>query len=269
MAKLRYEEKTRELRGLIFKVRNELKSGWSEEVFHQALLHAVEDNKIPVVSKPRRAFLHRGVEVHLFEPDLIVWDTIILELKALPYQKGFVGKNFAQLIHYLKFWGKDLGLLVNFAPPRVKIQRVVWDEPELDVLEEYDKIKPHLSEQDKPCLRQIRHHILTLAQQYGLGYPETMYRKLLAVEAAHHQLSCTSDVNVATTWNGHNLPSHTTQHLCIADSYLVHIRSLLEHLTIYDFTSTKTYLKALGLTFGLVVNFGSKQLQIYGVKADE
>ena len=141
MLELRHSEKTSELRGLIYNVRNELKGGWSEEVYHQALVHALQDSGIPVDSKPRRPFLHRGVEVHLFEPDLIVWDTIILELKALPYQKEFAGEHYGQLIHYLKFWQKDLGLLVNFGPPRVNIKRVLWDEPELDVYEQYDEIQ--------------------------------------------------------------------------------------------------------------------------------
>lgn len=53
MSELRHSDKTSELRGLIFKVRNELKGGWSEEVYHQALVHALQDNDIPVVSKPR------------------------------------------------------------------------------------------------------------------------------------------------------------------------------------------------------------------------
>ena len=74
--KLRYGEETGILRGLIFKVRNELKGGWSEEIYHQALAHVLEENGIPFVSKPRHPFLHRGVEVHLFEPDFIVWDKI-------------------------------------------------------------------------------------------------------------------------------------------------------------------------------------------------
>jgi len=269
MTELRHEEKTSVLRGLIYKVRNELKGGWSEEVYHQALVYALRDCGIPCASKPRRPFSHRGVEVHLFEPDLIIWDTIIAEFKVLPYQKEFAGKHFSQLIHYLKFWQMDLGLLVNFAPPKVKIKRVIWDEPELEVDEDYDRIKFHMSKQDKVSLRQIRHYILTLARQYGLGYPETMYRKLMAVETAHDHVSCISNVGITPTWNGRKLPRHATQHLCIADNYLVHIRSLLEYPTAYDFTTTKTYLAACGLNFGLVVNFGSHQLQIYGVKSDK
>ena len=268
MGTLRHGTETKELIGLMFKVRNELKSGWPEDVYHQAFVHILQENDIPFVSKPRRPFIHRGAEVHLFEPDIVISDLLILEFKVLPYQQVFAGEHYAQLIHYLKYWGLDLGLLINFAPPRIKIKRVVWDESKLEIVEDYDDIRADLSDQDKVCLRQIRQYIIALGQQYGLGFPETMYRKLLAIEAAHHNLACVSEVKISPVWSVADLPSHTSRHLLIADQYLVHIRSLLEYPTKYDFTSTKTYLQCLGLKFGLVVNFSKKELQIYGVKAN-
>ena len=268
MVGLRHEEKTEVLRGLIFKTRNELKSGWPEEIYHQALLCMLQDEAIPVISRPRRAFLHRGEEVHLFEPDLIVWDRIILELKALPYQKEFLGEQYAQAIHYLKFWQKDLALLVNFGPPKVKIQRVVWDEPPFELSEEYEEIKPHISEPDRVNLQRIRQCVIALARQYGFGYPETLYRKLVAVELAHRQIDCVSDVGVVPVWTGQGLPRHTTHHLQVADHYLVHIRSLSAQPTTHDFLATRTYLRCLGLKFGLIVNFGAKELQIHGISSE-
>ncbi len=267
MSELRHEALTGVLRGLIFKVRNELSGGWSEEVYHQALLRLLQENNIPVVSKPRRSLWHRGVEVHLFEPDLIVWDKIILELKALPYQSGFASEQYAQIIHYLKFWQKDLGLLINFAPAKVKIQRVVWDEAEFSLFESYEDILPLLSEQDKTTLRQIRQHIVTIARQYGFGYPESVYRKLVAIETAHNHLPCVTDITVVPTWRGYDLPQQLTQHLQIAEQYLINIRTLHGHPTSYDFVATKTYLNQLGFKFGLVVNFSPHKLQIFGVKA--
>jgi GxxExxY protein len=265
---LLHSEKTKVLRGLIYNVRNTLEAGWSEEVYHQAFLYELRENSIPTVSKPRRSFVHRGAEIHRFEPDLIVWDTIILELKALPYQNEFIGEQYAQLIHYLKFYGKDLGLLVNFGPSRVKIKRVIWHEPKLEIVEDYEKIKPDLSKKDRTCLRQIRQHILTIANQYGLGYPETTYRKLIAIELVHHDLPCVSDIGLTAVWHNQELPRHITSHLRVADNYLLHIRSLLENPTVHDFAAIKTYLKNLGLKFGLIVNFGRKQLQIFGLKSD-
>ncbi|MEZ4674239.1 MAG: GxxExxY protein [Caldilineaceae bacterium] len=153
MSKLKHAEKTFLLRGLLFQVRNELKLGWPEEAYHQAFVSLLKQKGIPVLSKPRHDLLHRGVVVHTFEADVIAWDLIVLELKALAFEKQFSGAHFAQLIHYLKYYGKDLGLLVNFMATPIAIKRVLWDEPELFIAENYGEIQSLLSELDKPLLR--------------------------------------------------------------------------------------------------------------------
>ena len=267
MIDLQYEDQTYELRGLIYKVRNELKAGWPEEIYHQALVRLLQEKDIPALSKPRRSLFHRAIEVHLFEPDIIVSNQIILELKVLPFNTDFAAAHYVQLINYLKFFGKNLGMLVNFAPTRVRIKRVLWNEPELDILEDYEKIKPDLSNRDRQNLRQVRKQILHIAKQYGLGYPEHVYRKIVAIEIVHHGLKCSTEVAVPARWNEVVLAHHHTEKLLVADSYLIHIRSLLHHPTAYDYIQTKTYLEALGLNIGLVVNFGRRQLQIYGINA--
>lgn len=95
-----HQAQTFELRKHIFAVRNELKAGWSEHIYHHALEQALRSANIPVLSKPRRALTHRGIEIHVFGPDLIAWDEIILELKLLPYQSQFAREHYAQIIHY-------------------------------------------------------------------------------------------------------------------------------------------------------------------------
>ncbi len=265
MAGLRHEAFTRELRGAIFKVRNELGGGWSEEIYHQALVALLNERQIPTKSKPRRSIVYRGAELHTFEPDIIVWDKIILELKVLPYQKDFANMHYAQIIHYLKFFENDLGLLVNFAAPRVKIKRVLWDALPIDFSESYDHIRPYLTARDKKCLRLIRQMILTLAEQIGLGYPEKIYREMLAIEAAHNHIDCVCNVDLQAKWNGKIIGRQGINQILLQNDYLVHIRSMLDSPTAYDFISTKTYLKNLGLRLGLVINFGKKQLQIFGV----
>jgi len=192
---LRHEKLTYELRGLIFEVRQKLKTGWPEEVYHQGLLQLLLDKAIPVQSKPRKVIVHRGIEVHVFECDLIVWDLIILELKALPLT-SFAARHYAQIIHYLKCWAKDLGLLVNFGPTRVEVKRVVWDEPELETYENYDSIQPGMTDADQSCLNEIGQNIRVIAQQYGLGYPETMYRTIAAIEMNHNGLRCQAGIEI-------------------------------------------------------------------------
>lgn len=266
MSKLRYEEQTYELRGLIFELRKTLKTGWSEEVYHQGLVQLLKEKNIPVSSKPRKSIVHRGVEVHLFECDLLVWDLIILELKVLPFT-NFAPAHQAQIIHYLKCWRKDLGLLVNFGPSRAKIKRIAWDEPLLDIYEDYDDIRPYLSETDRQCLRHVRQAIIAVGRQYGLGYPDTMYQQIIAIDLKYSGLSCSTYVELPAKWGETTLARYQSDHILVADKYLLNIRSVLERPPPYEFIRTRTYLSVLGLQFGFVVNFGKKQLQIYGIQA--
>lgn len=267
MTQLRHEKLTYELRGLLFEVHQKLRIGWSEEVYHQGLVHLLQDKGIPVCSKPRKTIIHHGVEVRVFECDFIVWDTIILELKVLS-SKTFTAKHQAQLIHYLKCWGKDLGLLVNFGSTRVRIERLIWDEPELMLEESYDSIQSKMTDDDRVYLRQVRQTILTIGHQYGLGYPETMYRNIIAIELEHNDLYCQQAIEIPARWYDRLLTKHESDHLLIENKYLLNVRSLREHLPRYEFARTKTYLNSLGLQMGFVVNFGKKQLQIYGVNAE-
>ena len=63
------------------------------------------------------------------------------------------------------------------------------------------------------------------------------------------------------------LAYHKTQLLLAVGKYLIHIRSLLDYPTQYDFSRMNTYLNSLELQFGFVVNFGKRQMQIYDVKS--
>jgi len=266
MTRLRHEKLTYELRGLIFDVRKKLKTGWSEEVYHQGLVQSLLGRNIPFRSKPRKAIVHRGIKTQVFECDLIVWDSIILELKVLPFT-SFAAGHYAQLIHYLKCWDKDLGLLVNFGPTHAQVERLVWDEPELDIHEDYNSIKSDMTNADRSYLRRVRQSILTIGKQYGIGYPETMYRELATIEMNHNGLKCQAGVEIPARLDSQVLAQHSSDHILVEGKYLLNIRSLMEWPAKYDFARTKTYLNSLGLKFGLVVNFGKKQLQIFGVNS--
>jgi GxxExxY protein len=125
-----------------------------------------------------------------------------------------------------------------------------------------------MMDMDRLTLRRVRQSILAVGQQYGLGYPETMYRRVATIEMNHNGHSCQAEVEIPARWDGRVLAQHSSDHLLVEDNYLLNIRALLDQPTRYDFARTKTYLNSLSLKFGLIVNFGKKQLQIYGVGPD-
>lgn len=264
MTKWLYQKEMEQVLGLTFKVRNEMGAGWSEEIFHQALVYLTQKNGIPTQSKPRHSLIHRGVEIHMFEPDIIIWDKIILELKVLIEYQGrkFPSSNQAQLFHYLKFHEMSLGVLMNFAHSRVGIMRMLYDPPSLEIEEDYERMLPHVQEIDKQHLREVQRHIKMLGKQYGLGYPETLYRKLIAVELGYQNIPCINDLNVAAMFENHRLGMQTIPYLLVADRFLLHVRSSLNGIPAHDFIKMRTFLEVLGLKVGWIVNFGRNKLQI-------
>lgn len=264
--KLLYAEESRLITGVIFEVRNEMGGGWSEEIYHRALVENLRSHGIAFASKPRLPLMHHGVCIYRFEPDIVVWNKIVLELKVLP---KFKGKEFpsicdAQTFHYLKRTGNILGILVNFAHAKVGMKRLAFQPPQLTFVEDYERIADLCSEEDKVVLRQVRQHILAIGKQYGTGYPETIYRRIIQVELEHRGIGCVGDVEVPADWKGKLIGIQSTQHLLVADRFLVLVRAVSSSPPTLDYIKTRTYLSNIGLKVGLVVNFSRNVLQIYG-----
>ena len=62
----------------------------------------------------------RGISVGDFFADILVEDTVILELKAV---KKLAPEHMAQVINYLKATGLEVGLLINFGNPKLEYRR--------------------------------------------------------------------------------------------------------------------------------------------------
>ncbi len=254
MAKLRHEKLSFEIRGAIFDAHNEFGMGWSEEVFHQALAHHFEKRSLPCLSKPRNPFTHRGIELHVFQCDFLIENRVILELKALPFT-GFAPAHYSQLIHYLKTWQKDLGFLVNFGKKTAQIQRLVWDEPEYKI-EDFAKERGGLIER----IKEIAGIVMG---SYGLGYPDSIYRSVLALEFAHYRMACEKDIVILNPRLEKIGVKQATPFLLVDGQVLVKVTSLMDGLSYFHREQMQNFGEALGITEKLFINFGKRSLQFH------
>lgn len=62
------------------------------------------------------------VLAHKFYADFVVYDEIILEVKA---SKDIIDEHTAQTINYLKLADSDLGIIVNFNKKSLQHKRVI------------------------------------------------------------------------------------------------------------------------------------------------
>jgi len=124
MSKLIYEDKTFAIRGAVFEVYNEMGCGFLEAVYQECLEKELRLRDIPFVGQTALQLVYKGETLtQTYKPDLICFDSIIVELKAL---SATTGEHNAQVLNDLKATGMRLGLLVNFGCyPKATIERLV------------------------------------------------------------------------------------------------------------------------------------------------
>lgn len=121
---LLYRDLTYAIREAIFKVKKELGLGHKEVVYQKALEEEFTIAKLNFSREKQIPILYQKKKVGIYQPDFVIDDKIIVELKALPFL-GTEPKK--QLWNYLKGSPYKLGLLVNFGHSELDIERVVYD----------------------------------------------------------------------------------------------------------------------------------------------
>lgn len=109
--------------GLSMKVHNNLGKGFKEVVYKDALEIEFKNNNIPFErEKPFKISYEGTILPHSFIADFLIYDSIILEIKASSF---FHPDNFKQTINYLKASKIKLGILINFGESKLNFKRIV------------------------------------------------------------------------------------------------------------------------------------------------
>ena len=113
-----FEEKTQLIIKIFYKVYNSRGYGFLEKVCENAMIYELRNNGFLCESQRQIKVFYDGIEVGVYYPDIIVDETIILELKVSEY---LLEENEFQLINYLKATEIEIGLLLNFGKiPEIK-----------------------------------------------------------------------------------------------------------------------------------------------------
>jgi GxxExxY protein len=101
-------------------VSRELGAGFTEAVYHNALLICLSQRGLSAGSKVPLKVWFRGEVVGDFVADIVLEGKVIIELKAV---SKLLPEHQAQLINYLQATGLEVGLLVNFGTSRAEVRR--------------------------------------------------------------------------------------------------------------------------------------------------
>ena len=118
------KEESYAILGAVFAVYGEMGCGFLEAVYQECLERELRERQIPFTPQPVLSIAYKGQSLRqTYQPDLICFDKIVLELKAVT---GLAPEHRAQLHNYLKATGLPVGYLVNFGHyPKVEFERVV------------------------------------------------------------------------------------------------------------------------------------------------
>ncbi len=122
---LLYEELSYKIRGCAIEVRKKYGPGHKENIYQKALAEELDFNKIAYkAEEPIKIFSVRtGKKIGSYQPDFLIDDAVIVEIKALNYLPK---KVIDQLYGYLRNSEYELGFLINFGEPRLQIKRIIY-----------------------------------------------------------------------------------------------------------------------------------------------
>ena len=117
---MEHEPLTRQIIGCAMKVHRVLGPGFLESVYERALTHEMQEMGLAVDCGKRIQVRYDRVIVGEFLADMLVSDSILIEIKAV---RALVRAHEAQLVNYLTATGIAIGLLLNFGCERLQFKR--------------------------------------------------------------------------------------------------------------------------------------------------
>lgn len=117
-----YKELTGEIIKAAYNVHNTLGCGLLEKIYENSLAWELELRGRKVSLQKEYKVVYRKKEVGIYYADLVVDNKVIVEVKAV---ENIDDIHRAQLLNYLKVSGLRIGLIMNFAKPKLKYERFI------------------------------------------------------------------------------------------------------------------------------------------------
>jgi GxxExxY protein len=120
---LKFSDLTRIIIGDAMKVHSYLGMGFPEKIYQRCLIIALKDSGLSFEVEVDRPIRFKGKTVGKRRLDLIVEQKILIELKAV----SELDKScYNQILNYLKIFGLEIGLLINFGKDSLEFKRLIY-----------------------------------------------------------------------------------------------------------------------------------------------
>lgn len=96
--------------------------GLNEKPYENALVREFQLRQIPHSQQPRYPVDYKDTRVGEFIPDLVVFDSVIVDTKTI---EKIGNVEISQMLNYLKITGLKVGFIINFKHQKIETRRVV------------------------------------------------------------------------------------------------------------------------------------------------
>jgi GxxExxY protein len=258
-ASMKEEKLTYHVIGQAMWVHNELGPGIDEIFYHELLSERLRLIGIEHKFKPRGTLIHRGRVADQFECDVLVENRLVIEAKVL--KSKFPPDNTTQCICYLKFWRIPVALLFDFGKESLiqrRILNALSPTKPLDLSRLLEEVPEFVT--DGELAKVILESVGRIHAEYGLGYRDTTYRGLLAADLEGEGARCLTRPQATIRAQNRTLGATQCDCVVIENKAAALVVALKDQPTAADRSVLQTYLRHLGLDWGMLVNFGKHQV---------
>jgi len=139
MPELLFKDEVYTIVGAAMEVHRESGCGFAEPIYQECLEIELASRQIPFAAQKEMPVFYKGRPIKkTYIADLIVYDKIIVELKALD---KLTSREESQVINYLKVSKIQVGVLINFGAPSLEWKRIVLTQHPIEPIDLQAKTK--------------------------------------------------------------------------------------------------------------------------------
>ena len=121
-SKVLFKDEVFQVVGCAIEVLNTLGHGLIEKPYENAVVVEFGLRKIPFRQQPAFDILYKGHKIGLFVPDLIAFDSIVVDTKVIDritdHERGL-------MLNYLRITNLRVGVILNFKRAKLEWERIV------------------------------------------------------------------------------------------------------------------------------------------------
>ncbi len=250
------------LAGMFNEILYEVGLGRRRGVYHKACQIWLQSQKIPFVSRPPTPVALNGIHPEILSPDFLVWETLPVALRATPRSLDVADRY--PLLDWMKASTCPMGLLVNMGQDQVEQHRVTYESVSVPFEQDWT----YWSDIEGPVRTigmQIRSAVQMVYDLHGTGYGDRICGRLVECAMRQHGMSIAARPEAKAWFRGILVDRSQLDCFIVNNCFLVVVTARTEN--IYSCVNrTISYLRSVGLEWGVAVNFGLDKVNIVGLR---